>query len=162
MTSVSKAVHRVRAVSSNEQNSKLRVGVVVSRFNELFCQQMEACVLDELSLLGVLNEHITVVSVPGALEIPAVLQALALKDEFDALIALGVVIRGETYHFEVVSLHSAEGVMSVGLDQHIPVANGILTVETEDQAQVRVEVKSRECARVAVEMVHLFHHIESV
>jgi 6,7-dimethyl-8-ribityllumazine synthase len=162
MTSMSKAVHRVRAVSSNDQNSKLRIGVVVSRFNELFCQQMEASVLDELSLLGVLNEHITVVSVPGALEIPAALQALALKDEFDALIALGVVIRGQTYHFEVVSLHSAEGVMSVGLDHHIPIANGVLTVETEDQAQVRVEVKSRECARAAVEMVHLFHHIESV
>ena len=159
---MTKIIHRVCVSPNNEQNAKLRIGVVVSRFNSSFCQQMEESALDELVQLGVLNEHITVVSVPGALEIPAVLQVLALKDEFDALIALGVVVRGETYHFEVVSLHSAEGVMSVGLDHHVPIANGILTVETDEQALARTEIKARECARAAVEMVHLFHHMESV
>jgi 6,7-dimethyl-8-ribityllumazine synthase len=151
-----------KSVPDVSQNTQWLIGVVISRFNESFCNKMENAVLDELKQIGVLEKNITLVRVPGALEIPVVIQELADVGRFDALIALGIVIRGETYHFEVVSLKSAEGLMSVSLDHHIPVANGILTVENDDQALVRVEIKARECARVAIEMAHTFRVIETI
>lgn len=116
----------------------------------------DAC-LDELIKLGVAAEDITLVTVPGALEIPLALQTLAMSEDedFDALIALGAVIRGETYHFELVSNESGAGVTRVGLDTGVPIANAILTTETDEQAEARMEVKGREAARVAVEMVNL-------
>ena len=116
----------------------------------------DACI-EELERLGVTGEDVLLVTVPGALEIPLTLQTMAMSedDDFDALIALGAVIRGETYHFELVSNESGAGVTRVGLDAGIPIANAILTTETDEQAEVRMLEKGRDAARVAVEMVNL-------
>ena len=102
------------------------------------------------------------VTVPGALEIPLTLQKMALTDQFDALIALGAVIRGETYHFEIVANQSASGLAAVQLDTGIPVANGILTTETDDQAMARMSQKGTEAAQVAIEMANLLRELEDV
>ena len=102
------------------------------------------------------------VTVPGALEIPLALQKMALTDQFDALIALGAVIRGETYHFEIVSNQSANGLAAVQLDTGIPVANGILTTETDDQALARMSQKGTEAAQAAIEMANLLRELEEV
>jgi len=135
----------------------LRVGIVRSRFNEkIGSALLEAC-RKRLAELRVMDP--TVVSVPGSLEAPLALQKLANTERYDALIALGAVIRGETYHFEVVSNESASGLMQVQLDSGIPVANGILTADTEEQAQKRAAQKGRECAEVAVEMANLARNI---
>jgi 6,7-dimethyl-8-ribityllumazine synthase len=131
----------------------LRVGIVRSRFNErIGVTMLEAC-RKRLGELGV--SALTVVSVPGALEAPLALQNLANTEKYDALIALGAVIRGETYHFEIVADESASGLMQVQLDSGIPVANGILTTDTEKQAETRAAQKGRDCAEVAVEMANL-------
>ena len=133
----------------------LRVGIVRARFNDAVTRKLEAACVAELTRLGVANKHIRQLSVPGALEIPLALKALAESEEHDALIALGCVIRGETYHFELVANESAAGVTRVGLDHQLPVANAILTVENEAQAWARAEDKGRDAARVAVEMANL-------
>lgn len=135
--------------------SGLRIGMVQSRFNEPVAQTLRDACLDELVSLGVAAEDIFVCTVPGALEVPVALQQLAAAGEFDALIAVGAVIRGDTYHFEVVSNESAAGVARVALDFNLPVANAILTTDTDEQAQVRAETKGAEAARVAVEMANL-------
>jgi len=101
------------------------------------------------------DDDVTQVTVPGALEIPLALAKLAQTDDFDALIAIGCVIRGDTYHFEVVANESARGVARVSLEYGIPVANAILTTDDEDQARARLEEKGRDAARVAVEMANL-------
>jgi len=135
----------------------LRVGIVRSRFNEgIGAAMLEACRerLEELKVAV-----IAVVSVPGALEAPLALQRLANTEKYDALIALGAVIRGETYHFEIVANESASGLMQVQLDSGIPVANGILTTDTEGQAQKRAAEKGRDCAEAAVEMANLGKNI---
>ena len=130
----------------------LRIGIVQSRFNAYATQALfEAC-MAELSRLGVAEEDITLMRVPGALEIPFGLQQLASTEEYDALIALGVVIRGETYHFEVVSNESASGISQVGLHFDIPIANAVLTCENDEQVQARMHQKGVDAARVAVEM----------
>jgi 6,7-dimethyl-8-ribityllumazine synthase len=133
----------------------LRVGIVQSRFNGPVCDALREACLQELGRLGVADEDVFVCSVPGALEIPLALRQLAQTEEFDALIALGAVVRGETYHFEVVSDRSAEGVMRVSLDHGVPVANAILTVDTDQQAHARTKEKGTDAARVAVEMANL-------
>lgn len=132
----------------------LRVALVVSRFNESFCERLLAGALAELSRLGVNAADLHTVHVPGALEVPLALQWLAQSGRFDALVALGVVIRGETYHFEIVSNESARGVMDVQLETGVPVGNGILTTENDAQAEARIG-KGAEAARVAVEMALL-------
>ena len=137
----------------------LRIGIVQARFNEALTSQMAQVCTDELLALGVARKHIQHVTVPGALEVPVALQAMADSERFDALVALGLVIRGETYHFELVSNESGAGVTRVSLDHHIPVANAILTVENEAQALARVEEKSRDAARVAVEMANLLDEL---
>ena len=138
--------------------AELRVGIVQARFNAHLTDRMaEACVA-ELGALGVKGDAIRLVTVPGALEIPLALAALAENGDFDALIALGCVIRGDTYHFELVCNTSASGVQQVALEFGLPVANGIITVDTEAQAQARID-KGRECARVAVEMANLLVEI---
>ncbi len=140
----------------------LRVGLVQARFNEPVCEALrEACVAELLSL-GVAEEDIFVCTVPGALEIPFALSRLARTGEFDALIALGAVIRGETYHFEVVSNESAAGIARVSLEESIPVANAVLTTETDEQAVERAAVKGAEAAQVAVEMANLAASIDSL
>lgn len=131
----------------------LRIGIVRSRFNEeIGVAMLDAC-RKRLAELGV--AELGIVSVPGALEAPLALQKLVNTEKYDALIALGAVIRGETYHFETVANESAAGLMQVQLDSGIPVANGILTVDTEAQARTRAVQKGRDCAEVAVEMANL-------
>jgi 6,7-dimethyl-8-ribityllumazine synthase len=132
---------------------RLTVGIVQARFNEGFTDRLLQACREELLALGVLPERILHVSVPGALEVPVALQALAGR--CDALVALGCIIRGETYHFELVCNESGAGVSRVSLDQRIPIANAILTVENEAQAAERAEEKGRDAARVAVEMANL-------
>jgi 6,7-dimethyl-8-ribityllumazine synthase len=135
----------------------LRVGIVRSRFNEAIgAKLLEAC---QSRLAELRADTVTVVSVPGALEAPLALQKLANTEKYDALIALGAVIRGETYHFEIVANESASGLMQVQLDSGVPVANGILTADTEEQARKRAAQKGRDCAEVAVEMANLARNV---
>ncbi|MCI5896683.1 MAG: 6,7-dimethyl-8-ribityllumazine synthase [Candidatus Aphodousia sp.] len=130
----------------------LQIGIVMSRFNAWAGEGLLDACKAELLKLGVREDDITLMTVPGALEIPFALQRLASTDNYDALIAIGTVIRGETYHFELVSNESAAGIMQVSLDFDIPVANSVLTVETEEQARARLVEKGTDAARVAVEM----------
>lgn len=138
----------------------LRIGLVQARFNEWAGQALASACIAELLALGVDEGDITHVTVPGALEIPVALRKLAANEDFDALIAVGCVIRGETYHFEVVSDVSARGVAEVALATGMPVANAILTTDTEEQARARVEEKGRDAARVAVEMANLLWNLD--
>jgi 6,7-dimethyl-8-ribityllumazine synthase len=133
----------------------LVIGIVQARFNAALTDKMAQACRYELAALGVAERHVTHVTVPGALEIAVALKAMADSDDFDALIAIGCVIRGETYHFELVANESGAGVTRVALDHQIPVANAILTVDTEAQAWDRLEDKGRDAARVAVEMANL-------
>ena len=135
--------------------SKLRVGVVQARFNEGITQALAKATIAELVSMGVPLAHITHVTVPGALEVPSALQWLAKTGQYDALIALGCIIRGETYHFELVANESGAGVTRVALDSGVPIANAILTTENIGQAMVRQIEKGRDAARVAVEMALL-------
>ena len=128
----------------------LRIGIVQARFNEKLTQALAQACIAELDVLGVAGKHIRHITVPGALEVPIALNAMAQSNRFDALIALGCIIRGETYHFELVANESGTGVSRVALDHEIPVANAILTVEDEAQAWARAEEKGRDAARVAV------------
>jgi 6,7-dimethyl-8-ribityllumazine synthase len=137
----------------------LRIAIVRARFNDAITRKLQEACLAELALLGVVAKHIRQVSVPGALEIPLALKALAESEEHDALVAIGCVIRGETYHFELVANESGAGVMRVALDNQLPVANAILTVENEAQALARAEGKGRDAARVAVEMANLMEEL---
>lgn len=133
----------------------LRIGIVQARFNAAITDKLAEHCLAELQALGVNAKYIKHVTVPGALEIALALSALAESEDHDALIALGCIVRGETYHFELVANESGAGVTRVSLDQEIPIANAILTVENEAQAWARVEEKGRDAARVAVEMANL-------
>jgi 6,7-dimethyl-8-ribityllumazine synthase len=141
--------------SEKFDGATLRVGVVTARFNPDICDGLRSACVAELEKLGVAAGDISLVSVPGALEIPLSLQAMAQSRRYDALVALGAVIRGETYHFEVVSNDACRGVMDVQLDTGVPIANGILTCENDDQAIARMTDKGRDCARAAVEMANL-------
>ncbi len=140
--------------------SDLYIGIVQARFNETITDALAQACRAELAALGVSDDHIEHVRVPGALEVPVALQAMAEKGGFDALIALGCVIRGETYHFELVANESAAGVSRVALDYQLPVANAILTTENIEQAVARQTDKGRDAARVAVEMSHLLDELE--
>jgi 6,7-dimethyl-8-ribityllumazine synthase len=133
----------------------LRIGIVRSRFNDAITARLAKACLAELERLEVGDGDIRHVTVPGALEIPVALKVMAESGDFDALVALGCIIRGETYHFELVANESGAGVSRVALDHHVPVANAILTVETEAQAWARADDTGRDAARVAVEMANL-------
>jgi 6,7-dimethyl-8-ribityllumazine synthase len=145
--------------SARLDGEDLRIGIVQARFNEALTNALAEACRAELAALGVAEKHIQHVSVPGALEVPVALQALAESERFDALIALGCIIRGETYHFELVANESGAGVTRVSLDYELPVANAILTVENEAQAWARAEEKGRDAARVAVEMANLLEDL---
>lgn len=138
---------------------KLVIGIVQARFNEGVTNALAQACRAELAALGVETRNIDHVMVPGALEVPLALQALAEKNHYDALIALGCIIRGETYHFELVANESGAGVTRVALDYQIPIANAILTVENPEQALARQTDKGRDAARVAVEMANLLETI---
>jgi len=133
----------------------LRIGIVQARFNEDITDALAKACLDELASLGVAEADIEHVSVPGALEVPVALQALAERESYDALVALGCIIRGETYHFELVANESGASVSRLALDYRIPIANAILTTENLEQAVARQTDKGRDAARVAVEMAQL-------
>jgi 6,7-dimethyl-8-ribityllumazine synthase len=140
----------------------LRIGVVQARFNEDVCvAAREACV-SELLRLGVADSDILVATVPGALEIPLALQKMADSNQFDALIAIGAVIRGETYHFELVSNESGAGISRVSLEFDIPIANAVLTTEDDAQAEARALEKGEDAARVAVEMANLVSRLDDL
>ncbi len=141
------------------KGKKLSIGIVQARFNAAITDELARSCREELLLLGVAEKDISIVQVPGALEIPVALQAMAAKLNFDALIALGCVIRGETYHFELVANESAAGVTRVALDYLVPIANAILTTETHEQAVARHTEKGRDAARVAIEMANLLQSL---
>ena len=138
---------------------KLAIGIVQARFNESITNALAQACWQELLALGVEEKNITHVQVPGALEVPAALQALAERDQYDALVALGCIIRGETYHFELVANESGAAVSRLALDYQLPIANAILTVENVAQAEARQTEKGRDAARVAVEMANLLNEL---
>ena len=145
----------MKQILPNHHGKGLRIGIVQARFsNGIGSALLKACVA-RLHELGVKSKHITVATVPGALEVPLVLQNMAASDEYDALVALGVIIRGETYHFELVANESGAGVSRVSLDFNIPIANANLTTENEAQAIARMHIKGAEAAVVAVELANL-------
>jgi len=148
-----------KGTPSQLDGKKLSIGIVQARFNEAITDALFNACLSELLALGVQEKNIAHVKVPGALEVPVALQAMAERDDFDALIALGCIIRGETYHFELVANESGAGVTRIALDYQIPIANAILTTENLEQAVARQVDKGRDAARVAVEMAHLLQEI---
>ena len=140
----------------------LRIGIVQARFNEPVGLALRMACVTELLALGVRAEDVLIATVPGALEIPFALQKMAASGQFDALVALGAVIRGETYHFELVSNESAAGIAKVALGFDIPVANGVLTTEDDAQAEARADGKGRDAASAAVEMANLASRLEDL
>lgn len=145
----------VGTYETNLAGEGLRIGIVQARFNEDVCHGLLSACIAELKHLGVSDEDVLHVTVPGALEIPLALQKMADTEQFDALVAIGAVIRGETYHFELVANESGAGITRVGLDFGIPVANAVLTCDTDEQAEARMADKGADAARVAVEMANL-------
>jgi 6,7-dimethyl-8-ribityllumazine synthase len=145
----------VREIEKNLNGKGMQVGIVLSRFNTDIGEGLLSACKSELLNLGVESDDITIATVPGALETPLILQHMALSEKYDALIALGAIIRGETYHFEVVSNESARGISEVQLNTGVPVANAVLTTEDDDQAIARMHIKGAEAAQVAVEMYNL-------
>lgn len=145
----------LRDININRNGTGLRIGLVSARFNSEICAGLQASCIAELLALGVAGSDITLAHVPGALEIPVVLAAMAQSGQYDALVAIGCVIRGETYHFEIVCNESARGVLDVQLKTGLPIANLVLTTENEEQARVRIAIKGAEAAQAAVEMANL-------
>lgn len=145
----------MREIEKNLNGAGMRVGIVLSRFNPDIGDGLLSACSAELAKLGVASDAITLATVPGALELPVVLQEMALSEKFDALIALGAIIRGETYHFEVVANESARGISEAQLNTGVPIANAVLTTEDDDQAIARMHVKGAEAAQVAIEMANL-------
>ena len=146
-------------IDPNFDGAGVRVGIVMARFNLDICEGLLSACTDELLALGVARSDIRIVTVPGALEIPLVLQTMAKSGNYDALVALGAVVRGETYHFELVANESGAGVSRVSLDYGIPIANAILTTEDLEQAIARQTEKGRDAAYVAVEMAQLLNDL---
>jgi 6,7-dimethyl-8-ribityllumazine synthase len=148
-----------KGITSGLDGSSLHIGVVQSRFNEPLTRQLADACVAELHKMGVLEDSIVHVTVPGALELGVALNAMASSMNFDALIALGCVIRGETYHFEIVANESAAAISRVAVDNDLPVINGVITTENPEQALARVAEKGLEAARAAVEMAHLLNDL---
>ena len=155
-------MNSVNSIKQNIDGRGLKIGIVQSRFNEPVVRKMLAACMAALTKCGVADADIDHVSVPGALEIPLALQSMALTRRHDALIAIGAVIRGETYHFEIVSNESCRGVMNVMLETGVPIANGILTVNTDAEAEARVAEKGADCAQAAIEMAHALRAIAAL
>jgi len=145
----------VREIKQNLDGTGMQIGIVLSRFNSNIGDGLLSACTSELLKLGVTSDAITIATVPGALETPLLLQHMALSEKYDALIALGAIVRGETYHFEVVANESARGISEVQLNTGIPVANAVLTTENDEQAIARMHIKGAEAAQVAVEMFNL-------
>ncbi len=152
--------NNIEETEPDHRGAGIRIGIVVGRFNSDIGDGLLSGCTAEFIKLGVNPQDMTITTVPGALEIPLVLQTMARSGKFDALVALGAVIRGETYHFEIVSNESCAGITRVQLDTGIPIANGILTTEDDDQALARMAQKGADCALAAVEMVNLLCKIK--
>jgi len=152
----------VGTCDTNLDGEGLRIGIVQARFNPDIGNGLFGACVGELTRLGVVGEDVLHVTVPGALEIPLALQKMAETEQFDALIALGAVVRGETYHFELVANESGAGITRVGLDFGIPIANAVLTTENDAQAEARMAQKGADAARVAVEMANLALMLEEL
>ena len=150
---------QAREIEPDLNGAGLRIGIAVARFNQPIGDGLLSACVAALSKHAVRDADICIVSVPGALELPLILQSLAQSGRFDALVALGAVIRGETYHFEIVSNESASGITSVQLDTGVPIANGVLTCDTDAQAEVRMAQKGADCALAAIEMAN---HLRSI
>jgi 6,7-dimethyl-8-ribityllumazine synthase len=150
----------VRRIASSARAEHMRVGIVVAKFNAGIGERLLQSALKALAEAGVAESAISVASVPGALEAPLALQRMAQTGDYDALVALGAVIRGETYHFEIVANESASGLASVQLEFGIPIGNGILTTNTEAQAEARAADKGRDAALAALEMGNLLSAID--
>ena len=148
-----------KGLADKLDGKKLFIGIVQARFNETITNALADACKQELAALGVEEKNITHVKVPGALEIPCALQALAESDKYDALVALGCIIRGETYHFELVANESGSAVTRLALDYQLPIANAILTTENLLQAEARQHEKGCDAARVAVEMANLMREL---
>jgi 6,7-dimethyl-8-ribityllumazine synthase len=148
-----------KGAATDLNGKKCRIGVVQARFNDDITNALWSACHTELLRLGVLEKNITHVTVPGALEVASALQGMAESSDFDALIALGCIIRGETYHFELVANESGSGVTRVALDYQIPIANAILTTEDHAQAVARQTEKGRDAAAVAIEMALLLPNL---
>lgn len=153
-------LHANKGAETALDGTGLRIGIVQARFNAYITDALAEACMAELSALGVADHHIDHVAVPGALEVPVALQAMARRGGYDALVALGCIVRGETYHFELVANESGAGVSRVALDHALPVANAILTTENIEQAVARQSDKGRDAARVAVEMVRLLAQLK--
>tara|TARA_B100000795_G_scaffold172540_1_gene130113 strand:+ start:449 stop:892 length:444 start_codon:yes stop_codon:yes gene_type:complete len=138
----------------NEEEIKiLSVGIVSSRFNNEIVEKISRACISKLLALGVSKKNVTHITVPGALEIPIALKKMKeSKSNIDVMIAIGLVIRGDTYHFEIVSNESASGIMRVQLDNSIPIINAVLTTNSSTEALVRVDIKGEEAAKGAIEM----------
>ena len=149
-----------RKIATNTRAEHMRVGIVLSRFNAAIGQPLLEGALRALGEAGAPESSVTVVTVPGALEAPLALQRMAQTGDYDALVALGAVIRGETFHFDIVATESASGLASVQLEFGIPIGNGILTTDSEEQALARADVKGHEAAMAAVEMANLLDAID--
>jgi 6,7-dimethyl-8-ribityllumazine synthase len=147
-------------IEPNLRGDARRVAIALSRFNPGIGEGLLSSALRALREAGVTDDRITVVTVPGALEIPLALQRLAQSHEYDALVALGAVIRGDTYHFEIVANESAAGVASVQLEFGVPIGNGILTCDTDAQAEARMAAKGGEAALAALELANLLDAID--
>lgn len=149
----------MRELEPDLNGKGLRIGIVLSRFNGDIGDGLLSACKAQLIKLGVAEDAITLATVPGALEAPLVLQYMANSQKYDALIALGAIIRGETYHFEVVANESARGISDVGLNTGVPVVNAVLTTQNDDQAIARMAIKGAEAAAVAVEMANLLKQL---
>jgi 6,7-dimethyl-8-ribityllumazine synthase len=150
----------MRKIVPGNRAAQLRVGVVLSRFNADIGEVLLQGALRALNEAGVGEGAVALVSVPGALEAPLALQRMAQSGDYDALVALGAVVRGETYHFEIVANESAAGVASVQLEFGIPIGNGILTTDTDEQAMQRADAKGHAAAVAALEMANVLTAID--
>jgi 6,7-dimethyl-8-ribityllumazine synthase len=150
----------IKEIEPDLRGEALRIGIVMSRFNAQIGEGLLSSCTAALLKHGVAPENVIIVTVPGALEAPLLLQKLAQSGRYDALIALGAVIRGETYHFEIVSNESSSGISSVQLETGVPIANGILTTENDDQALARMMEKGADCALAAIEMANLLKRLD--
>lgn len=142
------------------EGAGLKIAIVMSRFNAAIGEGLLSACTAALVGHGVRESDLLIITVPGALEAPLALQKLAQSGKYDALVALGAVVRGETYHFELVANESASGITTVQLDSGVPIANGILTTDDDDQALARMAQKGADCARAAIEMANLLKRIE--
>jgi 6,7-dimethyl-8-ribityllumazine synthase len=149
----------ISEIEPDHHGAGLRIGIVMSRFNADIGDGLLSSCTAALARHGVAASDIRIVTVPGALEAPLALQKMAGTGRYDALIALGAVVRGETYHFEIVSNEAASGITAVQLDSGVPIANGILTTDTDDQALSRMMEKGADCALAAVEMANLLRRL---